>query len=109
MASPKDDIENLWSSIMSDDITSTNFILLVARICEVVEKVKNLSGEDKKNLAISFFKKIAKEKLNWSDEDINTRVTIVESSIEVIIMASKGSFNINKVVSCFTALFKKCC
>ncbi len=95
----------LINSIQIDGITLRNYVILAPNICEIVEKIKGIHGETKKRLALVLFKQYAKDKLNWTQEDIDSRVDLMSATIEITILVSKGIFNINKTIGCLAKFF----
>ena len=92
-------------------ITTANVINLLTTSMEVVEEVPNLSGPDKKELTILIVNKLIEE-TELSDEDQDAIQAIVTRAlpfiVDVVIAASRGQYDFNKVTKCWKSMFPCC-
>lgn len=81
-------------------INMSNWMSIVTRVMQDVEKVKNLSGPEKKDLAIQITIKIF-EKLNIKDETLKPLFThsTLSSVVDTIISTSKNKVKLNTRVN----------
>jgi hypothetical protein len=99
-------IMEVYDSIKVDENSSAAYyITLIPKICEAVEKIRGLTGNEKKKLALIFFGKIAIDKLHITQEDLKAKEEAASIVMDTIVLASKGKFFINQTVG----FFKKFC
>ena len=101
------------SILDTNKITTTNIIMIMNNLIQVVEKYKELTGNQKKMLVLDTLKKIINE--NVSDESekqqlilfVNITIPII---LDSIISAINGNmkFAKDKISGCFSKLFSCC-
>jgi hypothetical protein len=110
-----DSVEYLYNhlkSIHSEKITPTNIILIATEIIQLVEKYKQLTGNQKKTIVISVVKKLVNSQFD-TEEDKRAMNLIIDltlpSVIDNLVNAINGNlkFNKEKVKSFFKKYF--CC
>jgi len=93
----------------SEQLSTSSVITLAVRLMEVVEKLPNIDGAEKKRIVIEVAKLIVNDS-NISDEDkINVNLIIdltLPMVIDTIISASRGQFSFNNLKN---KLKKLCC
>lgn len=103
--------DNLLFIIRGEEITTHNWIILVRSTMELVEDVKELKdGKDKLKVSLLLIKKVIEEHVkNEKDREIllDWMDNTIPQAIEVIILASKHVFNLNKTK--IRKWFKCCC
>lgn len=119
-------VEGLLNKMEENGISldEKSLMTIVRYSMELVE-LHNLNGESKKKFVLDMIKKLAVEQLDEDKAEIISRLVdsgVVESAIDMLILASKGELDINKVKeeaievaeevvqeaasSCFTACLK---
>jgi len=95
------------SEVDADTIVSITTLAMV-----VVDRQKNMSGEDKKQLVLHLLKRLVND-TDMIDKDKDATIlvinAIVPSVIDTIINATKGGFDINRVKSRWEWIKKNCC
>jgi len=91
----REDFDDLLNNIMKfiEDNSISSWILLVPKICEYVDEIKNLDGGGKKKLVMELFS-ILFQKLQFETSYDSIKNNLSEI-IDVIIKVSKGEFVIN--------------
>lgn len=116
---------------LSNNPSEVNPTMIIAKAMELVERVKGLSGPEKKDLVLKVIFIVAKGKdgVEGTDDDIiskdvmdNVRILVdknlVSDVVDVIVSAANGKFDIMRTVQlaqdttvvatgCFHALFGK--
>ncbi len=96
------------------EIDENNIIDYIVRVMAVVEKQKQLSGIEKKAVAVEILLRLV-DSLNRLNAESKTRVkllvkTLAPSVIDTIVSATKGALSVNKKVEEATKkCFSKCC
>lgn len=98
-------------SSYSQGIHDYNWSLLFTTSMQVVETVPNLTGTEKKELVSRLIHKIVNDSTDLDNTEKNileilTSDEVMSCTIELIISAVKGEFNIKKAQK---VLFKNCC
>lgn len=103
--------KSVYNSIKKMKLTDGNYMLVIMKVMNEVEKLKELNGSEKKDLSIRILLKLLK------DLKIDDNVKIVletiftynslSSIIDSLVSASRGKMNIN-VKKLKTKLFKFC-
>lgn len=95
---------------LSDKLESINFdswLKLVSVICEAVEKRSELSGAEKKEVAVEALKHFANG-VGFNDELIKMVVNNANSLIDEVVALTKGAYVINNAIK-KSGFFKKMC
>jgi hypothetical protein len=96
------------------EIDENNIIDYIVRVMAVVEKQKQLSGIEKKAVAVEILLRLV-DSLNRLNAESKMRVkllvkTLAPSVIDTIVSATKGALSVNKKVEEATKkCFSKCC
>jgi hypothetical protein len=78
------------------EINISNWMMIITKVIQDVEKVKNTSGPEKKDLAIQITIKIYKElNLNNPDLDLLFTHTSLSSVVDTLISVSKNKIKLN--------------
>jgi hypothetical protein len=107
------EIYNHITSIHQDKITAINIVAITSELIQLVEKYKNLTGMQKKNLVINIIKKIINNGSYTDEEKVilnvivqNTLPTIIDGFIDAInglFNFTKNNVKYNKLLCCFTS------
>ena len=91
---------DLVEDFKQKEINMSNWMSIVTRVMQDVEKLKNLNGPEKKDLAIQITIKIFK-KLNINNESLTPLFThsTLSSVIDTLISVSKNKVKLNKKVN----------
>lgn len=81
--------------VVSLNINSDNFIIVVTKTLERIDRVSNMSGQEKYGVAILVLDKLIDEIPDMDDNDKYYVRNIVPSLIEIVISASKGKLKLN--------------
>lgn len=105
-----EDLKKLTALALSNLDNKVTMAKTVVHLMETVEKNNNLKGPEKKKLLINVFNAINKS----TDNNHNIDIGLLSDVIDVIIDASRGKFNLNKVLSVSERLYVyisklKCC
>lgn len=93
----------------------STLLLLLSRTMEIMEKAPQASGEAKKKMTIKTTMNIYHDFIKTNDKiDQNVAKLFFNElslalTIDIIIAATKGEFQINKKISGIKKLFGKCC
>lgn len=77
------------------DFNVNNVIVLVTKVVEVVDRVKQLPGEEKKNLTMEVSIKLLKEDLHLSETDQQFVEITLSNVINLVVQVSKGDLVLN--------------
>jgi hypothetical protein len=105
-------IESVFQEIktlfQNETLDSSNLITLAVRAMELVEKIPNLTGSDKKKIVIQVVKLMVEE-TDLSKKDKNNLGLIIDTTlpitIDLVIAASRGFLDLNT----FKIKMKKLC
>ncbi len=106
--------ESLKQGFDNFEIDENNIIDYIVRVMAIVEKQKQLSGIEKKAVAIEILLRLV-DSLNRLNDESKMRVkmlvkTLAPSVIDTIVSATKGALSVNKKVEEATRkCFSKCC
>ena len=106
--------ESLKQGFDNFEIDENNIIDYIVRVMAIVEKQKQLSGIEKKAVAIEILLRLV-DSLNRLNVESKMRVktlvkTLAPSVIDTIVSATKGALSVNKKVEEATKkCFSKCC
>lgn len=106
--------QNLKSGFENFEIDENNIIDYIVRVMAIVEKQKQLSGIEKKAVAIEILLRLV-DSYNRLNTESKLRVkllvkTLAPSVIDTIISATKGALSVNKKVEeASRKCFAKCC
>lgn len=106
--------ESLKQGFDNFEIDENNIIDYIVRVMAIVEKQKQLSGIEKKAVAIEILLRLV-DSLNRLNAESKMRVkmlvkTLAPSVIDTIVSATKGALSVNKKVEEATRkCFSKCC
>lgn len=109
----EEDIKKIYNGVKKSfnekTITTANVVVLAVQAMQLVEKLPNLAGSDKKNIVIQVVKLIVDE----FELDADTKAAIhliidttLPMTIDLIVSASRGAFGLNSLK---TKLAKLCC
>jgi hypothetical protein len=103
--------DDVRKSIVNKTFSATNFIVLVTIVMQVVEKLAELSGPEKKEIAIRVIKRLIME-IPMPENEKEAIAIIVETtlskSIDYIIMAANGELDFGKIKEQFKSIFGCC-
>ena len=98
-----DEIDIIYTKVIqlfkNREINSNNWMMLVINVMQCVEDVDDLNGNEKKELAIEVIIKIIPQ-LNQQNNEIVDKLLNRESlttTIDLVISASKGQLDLNKI------------
>lgn len=98
-------------SIINKKFNASNFIVLVTIVMQVVEQLGDLTGPEKKEIAIRVIKRLVLE-IPMPEEDKVAVGIIVETTlsktIDYIIMAANGELDFGKIAEQFKSIFSCC-
>ncbi len=77
------------------DFNVNNVIVLVTKVVEVVDRVKQLPGEEKKNLTMEVSMKLLQEDLHLSETDQQFVEITLSNVINLVVQVSKGDLVLN--------------
>jgi len=77
------------------DFNANNVIVLVTKVVEVVDRVKQLPGEEKKNLTMEVSMKLLQEDLHLSETDQQFVEITLSNVINLVVQVSKGDLVLN--------------
>jgi hypothetical protein len=83
-----------------------NPIDILVKSMEYVETIPNISGDDKKHVAMVILQNVMTNIGLGSQYD--SIKDIISDTIEVIVSATKGQLDINKIASCFSSCLGLC-
>ncbi len=97
-----EDVQRIYDAVkkifVEKTITTSNVVVLAVQAMQIVEKIPDLTGGDKKNIVI----KVVKLIVNEFELDDDSRATInlvidttLPVAIDMIVGASKGAFDLN--------------
>jgi hypothetical protein len=72
-------------SVYGTSITSSNVVIIASSLIQVVEKYKNLSGNQKKMVVISTIKMIVQEQTTMTEPDRLALNVIIDSTLPTVI------------------------
>ena len=109
--------ENAYTQLkeaLADKALNLGEILTLAPLAmEIVEKTPNLSGEERKALALYLVRRVVNEELLKDADDAQKQMaevvlgTPLEVAMELIIRASNGEYDLNKHLNKVQKLLKK--
>ncbi len=102
------------SQIKDGDFLSFDNYLILTKIMELVEKIPHLTSDQKKEIAIEVTRRIYEKHIKTNTQ-INQELMgllfsefVLGKTIDVIVAASSGEFEINKkVTKCWKGCFRK--
>ena len=118
MTSLADTVEILFhlidSQIKDGDFLSFDNYLILTKIMELVEKIPHLTSDQKKGIAIEVTRRIYEKHIKINSQ-VNQELMgllfsefVLGKTIDIIVSASKGEFDINKkVTKCWKRCLKK--
>ena len=88
--------QNTLNRFKNKEINISNWMMIITKVIQDVEKIKHLNGPEKKDLAIQITIKIYKE-LGINNEMLNTLFThtVLTSVINTVISVSKNQIKLN--------------
>lgn len=102
------------NAIVNKQFTASNFIVLVTLVMQVVEKAPQLTGPEKKEVAVKVIKRLILEiPMPGADKEAIGIIveTTLSKTIDFIIAAANGEFDFGKIVeqwkSCFPCCYKQ--
>jgi hypothetical protein len=98
-------------AIVGRTFTATTFITLVTLVMQSVEKVVELSGPEKKQVAINVIKQLVQE-IPMSEADKTVVLTIIDTTlpkiIDFIVSAANGEFDFAQIATMWKDMFPCC-
>jgi len=110
-----DNMNELYAYVKStyNNVSSSNIVLIASELIQIVEKYKNLTGNQKQMLVINTIKRMVNNEISSNEDKIalnliidNTLPHIINSLIKAI--NGNMKFNKDKVKSFFTKIFPCC-
>lgn len=103
--------EEVKASIVNKKFGANNFVVLVTIVMQVVEKLGNLNGPEKKKVVISVISRLIMEiPMPEGDRDAIKIVvdTTLSKTIDYIIMAANGELDFGAIAEQFKKIFNCC-
>jgi hypothetical protein len=100
---PSEDVKNFVNKVYDEykelvttlNVTENNFILVITKCLERVNKIKNLSEQDKYDVAILIINKLVDEVPGTDENDKYYLRNMVPSLVNIVLDASKGKLKLN--------------
>lgn len=110
-----DNMNELYVYVKStyNNVSSSNIVLIASELIQIVEKYKNLTGNQKQMLVINTIKRMVNNEISSNEDKIALNLIIdntLPHIINSLIYAINGNmkFNKDKVKSFFTKIFPCC-
>jgi hypothetical protein len=113
---------NLIKAIEQRQVDVNNAYQIIVKGMELIDAVPGLRGEKKKDLIVSLIKAVAggKDRIQGTPDDLIPEKTVqqlelllkenmIEDTIQVVIDATKGKFDINRANKLLSLFHKMCC